>query len=59
MQQQPESQTPAKGGMSSRVLKVMSIFGSVQVVTIICSIVRVKLVALWIGKMKPLKFPEN
>lgn len=49
MQQQPESQTPAKGGMSSRVLKVMSIFGSVQVVTIICSIVRVKLVALWIG----------
>lgn len=35
--------------MSSRVLKVMSIFGSVQVVTIICSIVRVKLVALWIG----------
>lgn len=50
MQQHPESQTPAKGGMSSRVLKVMSIFGSVQVVTIICSIVRVKLVALWIAR---------
>lgn len=44
-----EHSAPRQGSMSSRVLKVMSIFGSVQVVTIICSIVRVKLVALWIG----------
>ena len=45
----PKDKTPRGGSVSERVLKVMSIFGSVQVVTILCSIVRVKLVALWIG----------
>lgn len=32
-----------------KVLKALSIFGGVQVITILCSIVRTKLVALWIG----------
>lgn len=36
-------------GLSARVLKAMSVFGGVQVVGIICSIVRVKLIAIWIG----------
>lgn len=36
-------------GLSGRVLKVMSIFSGVQIVQILCSIVRTKLVALWIG----------
>ena len=35
--------------LSKTVLKAMSIFGGVQVITIICSIVRTKLVAIWIG----------
>lgn len=38
-----------KGNLSAMVLKAMSIFGGVQVITIICSIVRTKLVAVWIG----------
>ena len=38
-----------KGNLSATVLKAMSIFGGVQVITIICSIVRTKLVAIWIG----------
>lgn len=35
--------------LSAGILKAMSIFGGVQVITILCSIVRTKLVALWIG----------
>ena len=35
--------------VTSMVLKAMSIFTGVQSVTIICSIVRTKLIALWIG----------
>ena len=38
-----------KGNLSATVLKAMSIFGGVQVITIICSIIRTKLVAIWIG----------
>lgn len=34
---------------TSRVLKALSVFGGVQVITIICSVVRNKLVALWLG----------
>lgn len=41
--------TKSRSSLTSSVLKVMGIFGGVQVVTILCSIVRVKLVALWIG----------
>ena len=37
------------GNLSATVLKAMSIFGGVQVITIICSIIRTKLVAIWIG----------
>ncbi len=39
----------AGGGISRMAMKAMGIFGGVQVMTILCSIVRTKLVALWIG----------
>lgn len=35
--------------LSSRVLKATSIFGGVQVVNILCALVRTKLIAIWIG----------
>lgn len=35
--------------MSALVLRAMSIFGGLQVMQILCSIVRVKIVAVWIG----------
>ena len=38
-------------GLSKVILKAMGIFGGVQVLTILCSIVRTKLVALWIGPL--------
>ena len=47
--QETEVEKSRRGRTTSKILKVMSIFGSVQVVSIICSIVRVKIVALWIG----------
>jgi len=37
------------GGISSRVLKAVSVFGGVQMTTILCGIVKVKLIALWLG----------
>ena len=36
-------------GMSRVILKAMGIFGGVQVLSILCSVIRTKLVALWIG----------
>lgn len=36
-------------GMSRVILKAMGIFGGVQVLNIVCSLVRTKLVAIWIG----------
>jgi PST family polysaccharide transporter len=39
----------ARSGLSRVILKAMGIFGGVQVLSILCSIVRTKLVALWIG----------
>lgn len=39
----------AKGGISKMAIKAMGLFGGVQVAGILCSIVRTKLVALWIG----------
>ena len=36
-------------GMSKVILKAMGIFGGVQVLNILCSLVRNKLVAIWIG----------
>lgn len=38
-----------KSETTSRVLKTLGIFGGVQVATILCSVVRTKLAALWIG----------
>jgi PST family polysaccharide transporter len=37
--------------LSARILKAMSVFGGVQCLTILCSIVRTKLAAIWIGPM--------
>ena len=37
------------GNISRRAMKAMGLFGGVQVMGILCSIVRTKLVALWIG----------
>lgn len=34
---------------TSRVLKTLGIFGSVEVITILCSVVRTKFAALWLG----------
>lgn len=38
-----------KSTLSRSVLKAMGLFGSLQMLTILCSMVRVKCVALWIG----------
>ncbi|MBQ3909836.1 MAG: oligosaccharide flippase family protein [Muribaculaceae bacterium] len=38
-----------RDGMSRVILKAMGIFGGVQVLSILCSVIRTKLVALWIG----------
>ena len=37
------------GNISRRAMKAMGLFGGVQVMGILCSIVRTKLVAMWIG----------
>ena len=37
------------GNISQKAMKAMGLFGGVQVMGILCSIVRTKLVALWIG----------
>ena len=39
----------ARHSMSKRVLSAIGILGGAQSVTILCSLVRVKLIALWIG----------
>ena len=38
-----------RNGISKGVLRAMSMFGGVQALSIICSIIRTKLVAIWIG----------
>lgn len=38
-----------KGGISRLTMKAMGIFGGVQMMGIMCSIIRTKLVAMWIG----------
>ena len=38
-----------RSNATAAILKVMGLFSGVQVVTILCSMVRTKLVALWIG----------
>lgn len=41
----------AKGGntLSRSIVKAMGLFGSLQVLNILCSVIRTKLIALWIG----------
>ena len=42
----------AKAGdsnISRTIVKAMGVFGSIQVFNILCSVIRTKLVALWIG----------
>lgn len=39
------------GGITQKVMKAMGIFGGVQVVGIVCSMVRNKLVSLWLGEV--------
>lgn len=39
----------AKSTATQKVLKALSVFGGVQVLSILCSIIRTKIVALWIG----------
>ncbi|MDE6120316.1 MAG: hypothetical protein K2F63_00850 [Muribaculaceae bacterium] len=38
-----------KSEATARILKALGIFGGVQAISILCSIVRTKLVALWLG----------
>ncbi|MCM1164210.1 MAG: oligosaccharide flippase family protein [Muribaculaceae bacterium] len=40
---------PHTSPLTRAVIKAMSIFGSLQMLTILCSVARVKFVALWIG----------
>ena len=35
--------------VSARVLKALGMFGSVQIVNILCSVVRTKLLSVWVG----------
>lgn len=44
-----QSSPRRRSTLSAHVLKVMSVFGGVQIVSILCSIVRTKLVAVWLG----------
>ena len=37
------------GGTTKKVIKAMSLFGGVQVTNILCSLVRAKIIAVWIG----------
>lgn len=39
----------SKNNITNGVLKALGIFGGVQMITIICSILRTKLIAVWIG----------
>ena len=41
--------TKHKSPTTSRVLKALSVFGGVQVISILCSVARNKLTAVWIG----------
>ena len=39
----------SKSKLTNGVLKALTIFGGVQVISIICSVIRTKLIAIWIG----------
>lgn len=36
-------------GLTGRVLRALGVFGSIEAITMLCAVVRTKLVALWIG----------
>lgn len=40
---------PNRTNTSRRVFKALSVFGSVQVIAILCSVIRTKCIALWLG----------
>lgn len=42
----------ARHSMSKRVLSTIGVFGGAQAVTIFCSLIRIKLVALWIARQE-------
>lgn len=44
-----EPQTSSQGSLSRRILKLMSIFSGLQMLSIVCSVVKMKIVALWLG----------
>lgn len=44
-----QSRKGSSSALSAKVLKAMGVFGGLQVFTILCSIVRAKLVAVWLG----------
>ncbi len=41
--------TSATSTLTARVLKALSVFGSLEVINMACAVIRTKLVALWIG----------
>lgn len=49
MKSAPVKHKPSATTLSAKVLKVMSLFSGVQVVGILCSIIRAKLVSIWLG----------
>ncbi len=40
---------PPSGSMTTRILRSLSIFGSIEVISLLCSVIRTKLVAVWLG----------
>lgn len=42
---------PARNNITAGVLKALSIFGGVEMIKIICSVIRSKLIAVWIGSI--------
>lgn len=40
---------PAYSSLTARILKALGIFGSIEVLTMLCAVIRTKFVALWIG----------
>lgn len=49
--EQAKSRNLLRGGINAKVLKVMGLFTSVEMVGILCSMVKMKLVALWLDSV--------
>lgn len=39
----------AKSGLTGKVLKALGVFGGVQMINVVCSVIRTKVVAMWLG----------